>query len=70
MSYRYREKTDAQLKRLRKEAERAEELEEQLDKKSLKIKQKEAEVRALAVDGKEIRELRQSVSLKVNLAIS
>lgn len=63
--FREKEKLEAQNKRLRAEAERAEELSDQLDKSTLKIKQKEAEVRALAVDGKEMRHLRQSVCEKV-----
>lgn len=62
---RYRETSEAKLKRLRQEASRAEDLEDELAKKHVKLKQKEAEARLLASDAEVVRDLRQSLSSKV-----
>lgn len=63
---RYRGSSEATMKRLRQEATRAEQLQEQLTSKGLRLKQKEAEARALASDGSMVRGLRESLMSKVS----
>ncbi|CAM9947330.1 unnamed protein product, partial [Laminaria digitata] len=58
--------TEAKMELLRREATRAGDLEDQLASKALRLKQKEAETRALASDGNMVRGLRESLSCKDN----
>ena len=61
----YREATEAKMKLLQEEATRVGELEDELAMKDLRLKQKEAEARALKTDGKVVMELRERLSCKV-----
>ncbi|CBJ28578.1 TiTiN family member (ttn-1) [Ectocarpus siliculosus] len=58
--------SEAKIKLLRAAAGRADDLEDQLSAKSLRLKQKEAEARVLATDGKVVRGLRESLTCKDN----
>eukprot|EP00903_Cladosiphon_okamuranus_P005875 g5811.t1 len=56
----------AKIELLRREANRVEDLEDQLASKGLRLKQKEAEARALATDGNVVKGLRESLTCKDN----
>ncbi|CAN0416583.1 unnamed protein product, partial [Ectocarpus sp. 12 AP-2014] len=58
--------SEAKMKLLRAAAGRADDLEDQLSAKSLRLKQKEAEARVLATDGNVVRGLRESLTCKDN----